>query len=361
MFAAFGKSTARLAVKTVEFTLEEIARHVGGEVVGDPKTKIRRVAPITSASEGDITFISNPKYLKALESTSASAVIVPPKVVSSTKNLVVSENSYLAFAKTMEMIYGRKPRPDCGVSGGAHVDPGARIGADVNIFPGAFVDSGASIGDRCDLYPGVFVGANAEIGEDSLIYPNVSILEGCRIGARAIIHAGTVIGSDGFGFARDGDSQHKIPQIGNVVVEDDVEIGANCAVDRAVLGSTVIGRGTKMDNLIQIGHNAVIGPNCTIVAQVGISGSTKIGTNTVIAGQVGITGHIEIGDNVEIGAKSGVISSIPSNEKYLGIPAAPINTARKAYALFYDIPVMFRDLSRLRKEVESLRKALEGK
>ncbi len=345
----------------MEFSLEEIARRVGGEVRGDNRVRIRGVAPINSAAKGDITFISNPKYVKALKTTEASAVIVPPGISDDSKNLIVSENSYLAFARTIEMVYGPKARPSCGVSGEARIHASAKIGRGVNVFPGVFIEQGVSIGDGCDLYPGVYVGKGSAIGSDCRLFPNVAIMDGCMIGSRVLIHAGAVIGSDGFGFAREGQVQHKIQQIGNVVVEDDVEIGSNCCIDRAVLGSTVIGRGTKMDNLIQIGHNVVIGPNCTIVAQVGVSGSTKIGSNTVIAGQVGITGHIEIGDNVEIGAKSGVINSIPSNEKYLGIPAAPISTARKTYALFYDLPEMRRELSRLRRELDALRKELEEK
>jgi UDP-3-O-[3-hydroxymyristoyl] glucosamine N-acyltransferase len=344
----------------MEFSLEEIARRIGGTVRGDPHVRIRSVAPIASAAEGDITFISNPRYKKALSTTQATAIIVPPELRDDSKNLLVSENSYLAFAKVMELIYGTGERPGCGVSPLAHVDPQAEVGQDVNILPGATVGARARIGEGCDLFSGVYVGQDARVGTGTRLYPNVVVMDGCTVGSRVIIHAGTVIGSDGFGFARDGGAQYKIQQVGNVVVEDDVEIGANCSVDRAVLGSTIVGAGTKMDNLIQVGHNTVIGPNCTIVAQVGIAGSTKIGANTVIAAQVGIAGHLEIGDNVEIAARSAVIGPVRDNEKVLGIPATDIQTARKAYAVFYSLPGMRREISRLRKELKALGEKLGG-
>jgi len=338
-----------------EFTLQEIANRIGGEVRGDPDVRIRNVAPIVTAGEGDITFISNPRYEKTLATTGASAVIVPKGLEAPDRNLLLSENSYLSFAKVVELIFGSRIRPTIGCSPRAIVDPTADIGEDVNLFPGVYVGPGAKVSPGCDLYPGVHIGARVCVGRDSLLHPNVTVLDDCVLGERVILHSGTVIGSDGFGFARDGNRLHKIRQVGNVVVGDDVEMGSNCSVDRAVLGSTEVGSGTKMDNLIQVGHNVVIGPNCTIVSQVGISGSTRIGANTVIAGQVGIGGHIEIGENVEIGARSGVISNIADNMKVLGAPAVPIKIARKAYALFYDIPTMRKEVLRLKKEVEALR------
>ena len=304
----------------MDVTLDDLARLVGGKVTGDGKTVIRAVNGIREAGAGDITFLANSKYAPLLASTKASAVIVADGTPAPIPTLSV-RNPDLAFGKVAEHLGGGSSRPPAGVHPTAVVSPKATLGKNVSIGAGTVVEDGASIGDNSVLYPQVYVGSEATIGPDAMIYPQVVVRERCRIGARVILHSGTVIGSDGFGYATDKGVHHKIPQVGIVVVEDDVELGANVTVDRARFGRTVIGKGTKIDNLVQIGHNVSIGRHCIIVAQCGISGSVVIEDHVILAGQVGLPDNVTIGERAIIGARSGVMSDIPPGEKWLGYPA----------------------------------------
>ncbi len=339
----------------MEKTLKELAQLIGGEVVGDGEVKILGVAPIEQAREGDITFVAHPRYLPQLNQTEASAIIVSPKVTEADKPLLRVKNPYLAFAKILQ-IYVYRPHESRGVDQRAWISPTAKLGKKLSVYPFVYVGDNAEIGDRVTLFPGVFVGDNVVVGEDTLIYPNVCIYEGSRIGKRAIIHGGVVIGSDGFGFAKDGKRNFKIPQTGVVEIEDDVEIGANTTVDRPAMGKTVIKRGVIIDNLVQVAHSVTIGEDSVIVAQVGIAGSTKIGANVILAGQVGVADHIEIGDNVMVGPQSGVAKDIPPNQVVTGTPPLPHKEQLRAVLTFPKLPEMWRKIGQLEAKVRALEK-----
>ncbi len=262
-------------------------------------------------------------------------------------------NPYLAFAKILG-IYAHRPYEPKGVDQRAWVSPTAKLGEGVSVYPFVYIGDHADVGGRVVLFPGVFVGDKAVIGDDTLIYPNVSINEGCRIGKRVILHSGVVIGSDGFGFATDGNRSVKIPQVGIVEIADDVEIGANTTVDRATMGKTVIKRGVKIDNLVQVAHSVTIGEDSIIVAQVGIAGSTKIGSNVIVAGQVGVADHIEIGDNVMVGPQSGVAKGIPPNQVVSGTPTMPHKDWLKAVTIFPKLPEMWKKIGQLEARIRDL-------
>lgn len=337
--------------------LNELAQLVDGEVSGDGDITITGVASLEEAGEGDITFIANPKYIPMLATTKASAIIASPDITDSLRgrNCLIIENPYLAFAKVLNIFMGTdfKSVPT-GIHPKAEVHPTTTIGSSPSIYPYVYIEDGAKIGDRVTLLPGVYIGRDVSIGDDCLIYSNVSIREGCRIGNRVIIHCNTVIGSDGFGFAKEGAKLYKIPQTGIVVIEDDVEIGACVTIDRATLGETVIRRGTKIDNLVQIAHNVEIGEDSTIVAQVGISGSTKIGNRVTLAGQVGVVGHIEIGEDVTVGGQSGVTQDLPPKQAFSGMPAIPHRDWLRAQGVFAKLPEMRKILLDLEKRVKEL-------
>ncbi|NOS35096.1 MAG: UDP-3-O-(3-hydroxymyristoyl)glucosamine N-acyltransferase [Deltaproteobacteria bacterium] len=338
--------------------LRELAAYVDGEVDGDGEVEIEGVASIEDAAPGAITFIASPKYLHLLATTKATALIVPMEDemrqdIERGLNLLRVANPYLAFAKILALF---QPPPSHyeGVHPRAEVHGGAVVGRGVSIYPFAVVDEGACIGDRVVLYPGVYVGRNAVVGDDTLLYPNVTVREGCRIGQRVIVHANSVVGSDGFGYARDGSSHHKIPQTGIVVLEDDVEIGAGVTIDRATLGETIIRRGTKVDNIVQIAHNVEIGEDSIIVAQVGISGSTKIGKGVTLAGQVGIAGHIEVGDGITVGAKAGVIGNLLEKGVFTGMPAMPHAQWLRVQGSLTKLPDMRKRLLKLERRLEEM-------
>lgn len=335
-------------------SVKEIAELVGGKIVGDPDILISGVKPLADASEGDLSFIANRKYLRQAQETKASAVIVPEGLELPGKTMIEVKNPYLGFAKVMSMFHPPR-RASVGIDPTALVSDSALIGKNTNIYEGTYIGERAEIGDDVDIYPGCFIGDDVHVGAGTLIYANVSVYAGCRIGKRVIIHSGTVIGSDGFGFATDDEGwHHKIPQVGNVVVEDDVEIGANCCIDRAVMGSTVIGAGSKLDNLIQIAHNVRIGKRTFIVAQVGISGSAEIGDQVILAGQVGVVGHVRIGDRCIIAAQAGVSNDVPDGEAYLGSPARPIMEQKRIIAVEGKLPEMREALRSLQKRVDEL-------
>lgn len=336
------------------YSVGEIAKLVGGEVIGDASVMISGVAGIKEAHEGDITFLANPKYEIFLSKTQASAIIADRNGGSS-KPIIRVENPYLAFLKAMSLFAKDGPEKNQkGVHPSAVIAESAVIGEKVSIGAFCYIGEKARIGARTTILPLVCILDDVSIGEDCLIYPHVTIRERCELGNRCIIHSGAVIGADGFGYAKDGDINRKIPQIGIVKIEDDVEIGANATIDRATTEVTLIKHGVKIDNLVQIAHNVVIGENSILAAQVGVSGSTHIGKNVTLAGQAGLVGHIEIGDNVMVGAQGGVTKSVPANTKVSGYPAREHSSARKIYALVARLPQLFKEVKDLAKRLEKL-------
>ena len=340
--------------------LKELAEWVDGTVIGDEEIEISGVASIEEAQAEEITFIANPKYLPKLSQTNASAVIVSKEVTRADKPLLCVTNPYLAFAKVLTLLSHKPYRPK-GIDSKTWVSPTAKLGKDLTLYPFVYIGDHCSIGDRVTLYPGVYVGEDSSIGEDSTLFPNVSVYSGTVIGKRVILHSGVVVGSDGFGYVKDGKKNIKIPQIGRVEIEDDVEIGANTTVDRAALGKTIIQKGVKIDNLVQVAHNVTIGEDSIIVAQVGISGSTKIGNNVTLAGQVGVVGHIEIGDNVMVGAQSGVTHDLPANQGYVGSPALPHREFLRAITIFPKLPEMKKTLIEIEKRLKKIEETLSSR
>lgn len=334
-------------------TLRELAEWVHGTVVGDDKIVISAVAGIEEAEPGQITFLANPKYREKLLETRASAVIVGEGEEVPDIAMIQVGNPYLAFAQILT-VFSEKKHPPVGVHETCVIGENVVLGEQCVVGSHVTIGNQVTIGDRTIVYPGVVIGDNVTIGSDAIIYPNVSILQDVSIGHRVIIHSGSVIGSDGFGFAPDGAQYYKIPQIGTVVIEDDVEIGANVTIDRAALGETHIHRGVKIDNLVQIAHNVVIGENSIIVSQVGISGSTKVGTHVTLAGQVGLVGHIQVGDNVMIGAQSGVTKSVPDNAILSGSPAINHRLWKKSQVSLLKLPDALKTIRALEKRVQEL-------
>jgi UDP-3-O-[3-hydroxymyristoyl] glucosamine N-acyltransferase len=344
----------------VKKKLKEIALWVDGIVVGDGEIEISGVGAIEEARPGEITFIANPKYLSKLSQTNASAIIVSKEVTQAGKPLLCVTNPYLAFGKILT-LFSQKPYQPKGIDSNAWISPTAQLGKDLTLYPFVYIGDRCSIGNRVTLYPGVFVGEDSFIGEDSVLHPNVSIYSGTTIGRRVILHSGVVIGSDGFGYVKEGKKNVKIPQTGTVEIEDDVEIGANTTIDRATLGKTIIRRGVKIDNLVQVAHNVTIGDDSIIVAQVGISGSTKIGNNVTLAGQVGVVGHIEIGDNVMVGAQAGVTHDLPADQGYVGSPALPHREFLRAITVFPKLPEMRKILIEIEKRLKKIEEAFSSK
>jgi len=329
------------------FLLSELARRLGAELRG-PDAEVDGIAALDEADSGKITFLSNPRYTPLVRETKAAAVISKEVVPGAACSFLVTPNPYLAFATTVELFHP-PARPAPGVSSQASVHHGAVLGKDIHIAPFVVVEDGAVLGDRVSLYPGVYVGRGSSVGEESVLYPGVTLYHGVRIGKRAILHAGCVIGSDGFGFAPTPQGYRKIPQVGTVEIGDDVEIGANTTIDRAALGVTRIGAGTKLDNLIQVAHNVVIGRDTVIAAQTGISGSCRIGNRVMIGGQAGLAGHLEVGDGVMLGAQSGVAGSVSAAESaaWSGTPIMPHKTWLKMVTLLPKLPDLFRRVKRL--------------
>lgn len=344
---------------SVEITLQQICDTVGGRLIGDPDCRIVSVASIDEAEKGQISFLSNPKYARLLPRTRASAVIVPPDLnVPGGTNALVHENPSMAFVKVTALFSPPVATASNGISEKACIGERVCLGNDVGIEDYAVVAEGASIGDRTHLFPFVYVGKDAQIGSDCVFYPNVTIREGTIIADRVIIHSGTVIGADGFGYIPVDGRHVKIPQTGIVCIEDDVEIGANVTIDRARFGRTVIGRGTKIDNLVMVAHNVKVGENCILIAQVGISGSTEIGRNVILAGQAGLVGHIKIGEGARVTAQAGVTKNVPPGAIIAGSPARPLDQERKALAATYRIPQLLREVEELRQRVKALEEKL---
>ena len=335
-------------------TLADLAAILGGEVVGDSATEIRGVAGIKEAQLGDVTFLANARYESYLFETRASAVICSREERTAPIPLLKVDNPYLAFQRIVRVFRPELVRGLPGVHPTAVVAPDAEIGERASIGAHCVVESRAQIGRDVVLMPGCYVGVAARIGPDTLFYPRVVLREECEVGERCIVHPGAVIGSDGFGFAFDSGSYHKVPQVGNVVVGDDVEIGANTTIDRATTDSTRIGDGTKIDNLVQIGHNVLIGRHCIVVAQVGISGSTELEDYVTLGGQAGLVGHIKLGRGAQVGAQSGVSKSVPAGTAVFGYPAAPISLFKRVHAFVQRLPQLFERTKDLEQRVSRL-------
>jgi UDP-3-O-[3-hydroxymyristoyl] glucosamine N-acyltransferase len=343
-------------------TLAELAEQVGGRVIGDGRIVICKVASIEEAGPGEITFLATPRYQRLLASCKASAVIIGPGIVTESpserrREYLEASDPYVAFAKILQ-LFNPLPSHSEHISSQANIDPAADLEVGVTVFPYVFVGRGTHVGTGTVLYPGVFLGEQVQIGQDCVLHPNVVVRDGCRIGSRVVLHAGVVIGSDGFGYAGEGDQRVKIPQVGIVEVEDDVEIGANTTVDRATLGRTIIGRGVKIDNLVQIAHNVVVGENSIIAAQAGIAGSTRIGKDVMLGGRVGIINHLTIGDGARIGPGSGILRSVPPGVmRSSGIDAAPHREWLKVITLLPQLPRLWTSLRHLEKKVSTLVKS----
>ena len=341
----------------MEFSAQQIAAFVQGEIVGDANVTVNSFAKIEEGKPGSITFLSNPKYEHFIYGTEASIVLVnrdfiPEKPIKAT--LIKVDNAYETLAKLMT-LYEQSKTQSKGIASTAIIAESAQIGKDVYIGAYAVIDEGVVIGDNTQIYPHTYVGKNARIGKGSLIYSGVNIYHDCQIGNHVTLHSGVVIGADGFGFAPTPEGYNKIPQIGNVIIEDNVEIGANTCVDRATMGSTIVHKGVKLDNLIQIAHNDEIGANTVIAAQSGLAGSAKMGEWCVIAGQVGISGHLTIGNHVTLGPQSGIISSIPDGKTMIGSLPMEDKAFFKMQAIMRRLPDMYRELNALRKELDELK------
>jgi UDP-3-O-[3-hydroxymyristoyl] glucosamine N-acyltransferase len=329
----------------VQVNVSQLARLVNGKVFGNGKTAISGFAGINEARKGDITFIANDKYIGCLKATRASAVVVSAKLKAKTKvTLIRTKNPDFSFVKIAEYFSENRAGFKAGIHRTAIVGNNSRISPSAAVQAYVTIGEGAKIGSRTEIYPNVYIGKNATIGNNCLVYANVSIREGTVIGNNVIIHSGTVIGSDGFGYAQIGKKRYKIPQTGIVVIEDDVEIGANVTIDRARFDKTVIGKGTKIDNLVHIAHNVVIGDDSVLVAQVGISGSARLGKNVTMAGQSATVGHISIGDNVIVAGRSVVTKNIPSGVVVSGFPAQPHKKQLQQEALIRRLPELYKVL-----------------
>jgi len=337
----------------MEVSLAKLAKLVGGKVVGDLKKKIRGVAPFDDAAGDDITLAGKVSYLKRINTTDAGAVIVPIDFQGSSKSIVRVENPQLAFAKILNLFHPPSKR-EVGINTNACIGSRFVCGKDVSIASFVVIRDNVTMGDRVTLHPGVVVGDDVVIGNDVEIHPNVTILERCRIGNRVKINAGTVIGSDGFGFAPDGEKYYKIPQTGIVQIDDDVEIGACNTIDRATFGKTWVKSGAKTDNLVMIAHNVTVGENTMLVSQVGISGSTTIGRHAVLAGQAGVSGHLTIGDNVIIGPQAGIAKSVPDGEVVSGSPEMPHRLWLRVHSIIPRLPELKKKLLEVEKRLRKM-------
>lgn len=338
--------------------LAVLADLVGGVVSGDPSTSIAGVAPIEAAGPEHITFLANPKYQTKLAACQAAAIIVHPSLDGSIKApLLLTENPYLAFAKILT-FFEVPPHAGQGILPGAHVHPEAIVGENVTLSPGCVVCSGVRIGNGTCVHPNVVIGAGAVIGEDCLIHANVTIREGCILGNRVILQPGAVIGADGFGFAPEGQKYFKIPQVGHVVIEDDVEVGACSCIDRGTLGVTRIARGVKIDNLVQVAHNVHVGEDSIMVSQSGIAGSTTLGKHCTLGGQSAVAGHIRLGDNLTLAGRGGISNSVDGNQVLAGFPALPHREWLKTSMIMTHLPEMRRELKQLKQQVEELQNKL---
>jgi len=342
-------------------TLNEIAKLIDGKVIGNGDILITGASGIREAAEGDITFLANSRYSPLMDKTRAAAIITSSDAQETTKPIIVTENPSLAFVKIISMFMPDDAGHPSGIDYTAVIGKNVSLGKGVTIGAYSVIGDNVEIGDNAIIYAGCYIGHHTKIGAQTLIYPHVSVRERISIGKGVIIHSGAVIGSDGFGFATIKGAHHKIPQVGTVEINDDVEIGANVTIDRARFDKTVIGRGTKIDNLVQIGHNVVIGENSLIVAQAGVAGSTIVGNNVVLGGQSGLVGHITLGDNAIVTAQSGVAKSVPADTMVSGYPARPFMTTQRVNASLQNLPKLFNLVKELKKKIEELEARLDKK
>lgn len=343
----------------MEFSAKQIAQFVQGVIEGDENATVNTFAKIEDGKPGAISFLSNPKYTHYIYDTESSIVLVDKSVEleKPTKaTLIRVDNAYECVAKLLQLYESMKPKKT-GIDSLAFVSPSAKIGENVYIGAFAYIGDNVVIGDGCQIYPNVVICENAKVGNDCLFYPNVTIYHDCHVGNRVTLHAGSVVGSDGFGFAPSENGYDKIPQIGIVTIEDDVEIGANTCIDRSTMGSTYVRKGVKLDNLVQIAHNTDIGANTVMSAQVGVAGSTKVGQWCMFGGQVGIAGHITIGNKVFLGAQSGVPSSLKDDQTLIGTPPMEKLPYFKSQAIFQRLPNLYKQIQKLQKEVDELKKS----
>ena len=344
----------------MEFSAKQIAEYIQGVIEGDENATVHTFAKIEEGIPGAISFLSNPKYTHYIYDTQSSIVLInkdfaPEKEVKAT--LIRVDNAYESLAKLLNLYEMSQPKKT-GVDPLAYIAPTAKIGQNVYIAPFACVADGAEVGDNTVLHPHATVGTSAKVGSDCILYPHATVYHDCRVGNHCILHAGSVIGADGFGFAPSPEGYEKIPQIGIVILEDNVEVGANTCIDRATMGATIIRKGVKLDNLIQIAHNVEVGSHTVMASQVGIAGSTKVGEWCMFGGQTGLAGHIKIGNKVNLGAQSGVPGSIKDGQNLIGTPPMELKAYFKSSAVFRKLPDMYHELNSLKKEIEELKKQL---
>jgi UDP-3-O-[3-hydroxymyristoyl] glucosamine N-acyltransferase len=345
----------------MNFSAAQIAEILGGKVEGDEKVEVNKLSKIEEGEPHSLTFLSNPLYTPYIYETKASIVIIQEelkleKPVLNTCTLIRVQDAYSSFGKLLE-LYDQVRHSKEGIEAGAYISKSAEVDASVYVGSNAYIGENVRIGKNCKIYPGSFIGNNSKIGDNCILYPGVRIYLESVIGNDCVFHAGVVIGSDGFGFSPTSEKNYKkLPQIGNVIIEDHVEIGANSCIDRATMGSTIIRKGVKIDNLVQIGHNAEIGEHTVIVAQTGIAGSSKIGKNCMIGGQVGISGHLTVGNNVKIAAQSGIGSSIKDDSVVQGSPAFAIGEYQRSYVGFMRLPKMIKILDKIQEDIKKFSK-----
>ena len=325
-------------------TLEEIAEHVGGEVRGDPQRLVKAVAPLDVAGSDDLSFLANPRYAQVAQGSAAGALIAAAGEDLPGRDLVIVEDPYLALARVLPLFAPPLPPPG-GVHPAASLGEDVTVGADPHVGPGVVIGGGCRLGDRVRLHPHVVLGDGVVLGDDVTLHPHVTAYAGVRMGNRVTVHSGTVVGADGFGYAAGPGGPEKVPQIGGVVIEDDVEIGANVTVDRGTLGDTVIGRGAKIDNLVMVAHNVHVGAGSMLISQVGISGSTHLGRGVIMGGQSGAVGHIKIGDGARVAAKTAVTKDVPPGTTVAGVPAVEIRQWRRSVAALNRLPGQMRRLA----------------
>jgi UDP-3-O-[3-hydroxymyristoyl] glucosamine N-acyltransferase len=349
----------------MKFTAEEIARFLQGEIIGDPAAVVSNVSRIEEGKAGTLAFLSNPKYENHLYSSEASIILVNHDFVpkhSYKATLIKVRDSYQAFASLLELYEQVRLKSKTGIEQPSFIHESATIGEEHYIGAFAYIGKNVVIGNRVKIYPQTYIGDNVCIGDDTIVYAGAKIYDDSRIGNRCVIHSGVVIGSDGFGFAPQTDgSYRKIPQLGFVTLEDDVEIGSNTTVDCGTMDSTIIRKGVKLDNLIQVGHNCEIGENTVVAALTGFAGSSRVGKNCKLAGQVGLAGHLNVGDNVQIGAQSGVTKDIRNNEIVLGSPATEIKHSIRVYTVMRNLPQLRQDVIDLQKELKKVKEELQNK
>lgn len=347
-------------------TLLELAERVNGRILGGASPEIRGAGSLANAGPHDITFAADERNLKRLKDSKAGACLIPEKLATGATvsqlptTLVAVADPLDAFLLILREFRPQPPRATIGTSSRSHVASTARIGEGTNVYPGAFVDEGVQIGDRCDIYPGAFIGSNCKIGDDCVLYPNVVLYSGVEIGNRVVLHAGAVLGADGFGYRFRNARFEKIPQLGSVVVQDDVEIGANATIDRGMIGPTIIGAGSKIDNLVMIGHNCELGSHNVFASQVGLAGSVTTGDYVRLAGQVGVADHVHLGKGCTLGAKAGVHRDIPAGETHVGIPARPEMEELKIVMATSRTPEMRKQLRDLEARLQALETRLKS-